>query len=178
MDQEAKIYIAGHDGMVGSALARTLRQQGYAHIVSRELDELDLTDQAATHTFFRQEQPDYVFLAAAKVGGIHANNIYRADFIYENLMIESNVIRAAYENKIKKLLFLGSTCIYPRMAPQPLNEASLLTAELEPTNEPYAIAKIAGIKLCDSFNRQYGTDFISVMPTNLIIWPIPMSSRH
>lgn len=167
MDKNAKIYVAGHRGMVGSAIIRKLREEGYANIVTRTSAELDLTNQAAVNTFFENEKPEYVFLAAAKVGGIHANNVYRADFIYRNLMIEANVIHSAYVYKVKKLLFLGSSCIYPKFAEQPLKEGSLLTGELEPTNEPYAIAKIAGIKLCEAYRDQYGCNFISVMPTNL-----------
>lgn len=153
--------------MVGSAIARHLLQRGFKNLVTRTSSELDLTDQAATDAFFAEEKPVYVFLAAAKVGGIHANNTYRADFIYQNLMIEANVIHSAYKHGVKKLLFLGSSCIYPKMAPQPLREDALLTGLLEPTNEPYAIAKIAGIKLCESYRMQYGCDFISAMPTNL-----------
>jgi GDP-L-fucose synthase len=167
MEKSAKIYIAGHRGMVGSAIVRKLDSEGYNNIIYRTYSELDLTDQVAVNRFFEEEKPDYVFLAAAKVGGIQANNIYRADFLYLNLMIECNVIHAAYTNKVKKLIFLGSSCIYPKMAPQPLKEEYLLTGTLEQTNEPYAIAKIAGIKLCESYRRQYGCDFISLMPTNL-----------
>lgn len=171
MSATSKIYVAGHQGMVGSAIVRLLRQQGETHIVTRTHAELDLTNQAAVRTFFAQEKPDQVYLAAAKVGGIHANNTYPADFIYANLMIEANVIDAAFHEGVKKLLFLGSSCIYPKMAPQPMREDALLTSTLEPTNEPYAIAKIAGIKLCESYNRQYGdshgVDYRSVMPTNL-----------
>lgn len=167
MEKEAKIYIAGHRGMVGSAIMRKLVSEGYDNIITRVSSQLDLRNQQAVNDFFKEEQPEYVFLAAAKVGGIHANNVYRADFIYENLMIEANVIHAAYTNKVRKLLFLGSSCIYPKLAPQPLQEKSLLTGLLEPTNEPYAIAKIAGIKLCDAYRSQYGCNFISVMPTNL-----------
>lgn len=171
MSATSKIYVAGHQGMVGSAIVRLLRQQGETHIVTRTHAELDLTNQAAVRTFFAQEKPDQVYLAAAKVGGIHANNTYPADFIYANLMIEANVIDAAFHESVKKLLFLGSSCIYPKMAPQPMREDALLTSTLEPTNEPYAIAKIAGIKLCESYNRQYGdshgVDYRSVMPTNL-----------
>lgn len=166
-----KIYVAGHRGMVGSAIVRALQARGEGHIVTRTHAELDLTDQAAVRGFFRTERPDQVYLAAAKVGGIHANNTYPADFIYQNLMIEANVIDAAFRQGVRKLLFLGSSCIYPRMAPQPMQEDALLTGTLEPTNEPYAIAKIAGIKLCESYNRQYGeshgVDYRSVMPTNL-----------
>jgi GDP-L-fucose synthase len=167
MEKEAKIYVAGHRGMVGSAIVRKLEAEGYSNIVVRKSAELDLRNQQAVNEFFKVEKPEYVFLAAAKVGGIHANNIYRADFIYENLMIEANVIHAAYENNVKKLMFLGSSCIYPKMAPQPLKEDSLLTGLLEETNEPYAIAKIAGIKLCEAYKSQYGCNYISVMPTNL-----------
>ena len=167
MDRNAKIYIAGHRGLVGSAIHRNLQAKGHTNFALRTHAELDLENQAAVRAFFAAERPDYVFLAAAKVGGIHANNVYPADFIYNNLLIEVNVIHAAYLNGAKKLLFLGSSCIYPKQAPQPMKEEHLLTGELEPTNEPYAIAKIAGIKLCQSYNRQYGTDFISVMPTNL-----------
>lgn len=167
MNTSDKIYVAGHRGMVGSAITRLLNAKGYSNIITRTSKELDLRNQAATQQFFQEEKPDYVFLAAAKVGGIHANNTYRADFIYDNLMIEANVIKAAHDFKVKKLLCLGSSCIYPKMAPQPLNENSLLTSELEPTNEPYAIAKIAGIKMCESFQDQYGDNFISAMPTNL-----------
>lgn len=162
-----KIYVAGHRGMVGSAITRRLQLLGYTNIVYRSSDELDLVNQQQVNRFFEEEKPDYVFLAAAKVGGIQANNIYRADFIYNNLMIEANIIHAAYQQKVKKLLFLGSSCIYPKMAPQPLHEDSLLTGLLEYTNEPYAIAKIAGIKLCESYRKQYQCDFISAMPTNL-----------
>lgn len=167
MEKNAKIYIAGHRGMVGSALLRKLQAEGYTNFALRSSKELDLRNQAAVQAFFEAEKPQYVFLAAAKVGGIVANNTYRAEFLYDNLMMESNVIEAAYRNGVKKLMFLGSSCIYPKMAPQPLTEDSLLTGLLEPTNEPYAIAKIAGIKLCDAYRAQYGCDFISVMPTNL-----------
>ena len=167
MEKNAKIYIAGHRGMVGSAIVRKLESEGYSNIIVRKSAELDLRNQQAVNEFFETEKPEYVFLAAAKVGGIHANNIYRADFIYENLMIEANVIQASYVNKVKKLMFLGSSCIYPKMAPQPLKEDSLLTGLLEETNEPYAIAKIAGIKLCEAYKSQYGCNYISVMPTNL-----------
>lgn len=166
-DKQAKIYIAGHRGMVGSALKRRLQRAGFTNFVERTSTELDLRDQQAVNAFFQAEKPQYVFLAAAKVGGILANNTYRASFIYDNLMIEANVIHAAYEHQVEKLLFLGSSCIYPKMAPQPLKEDYLLTGLLEPTNEPYAIAKIAGIKLCDAYRDQYGCNFISVMPTNL-----------
>jgi GDP-L-fucose synthase len=167
MEKNSKIYIAGHLGLVGSALNRKLRSKGYVNIIGRSLEELDLTDQKATEQFFNKEKPEYVFLAAAKVGGIIANNTRRAEFIYDNLQIQNNIIHQAYLNGVKKLLFLGSSCIYPRKAPQPISENSLLTSELEYTNEPYSIAKIAGIKLCESYNIQYGTNFISVMPTNL-----------
>ncbi|MFA9192777.1 GDP-L-fucose synthase [Flavobacterium sp. FBOR7N2.3] len=167
MNSNDKIYIAGHRGMVGSAILRQLKAEGYTNFVLRTSSELDLKDQQAVADFFAQEKPDYVFLAAAKVGGIVANNTFRADFIYENLMIQNNVIHQAYVNKVKKLMFLGSSCIYPKMAPQPLKEEYMLTGELEPTNEPYAIAKIAGIKMCDGYRSQYGANFISVMPTNL-----------
>lgn len=167
MNKDAKIYVAGHRGMVGSALVRKLQAEGYQHIVVRTSSELDLSNQAAVADFFDHEKPDYVFLAAAKVGGIHANNTYRAEFIYQNLMIESNVIHSAYVNKVTKLLFLGSSCIYPKLAPQPLKEDYLLTGLLESTNEPYAIAKIAGIKLCEAYRSQYGCNFIAVMPTNM-----------
>ena len=167
MDLNDKIYIAGHRGLVGSAIVRQLEERGFANLLMRTHKELDLTSQAQVQDFFAQEKPDYVILAAAKVGGIHANNTYPADFIYQNMMIEANVINSAYENKVKRLLFLGSTCIYPKAIKQPMREDALLTDILEPTNEPYALAKIAGIKLCESYNRQYGTDFRSVMPTNL-----------
>lgn len=167
MELSSKIYIAGHRGMVGSAIVRKLKQEGYNNLICLSSSELDLTNQVAVQAFFAEEKPDYVFLAAAKVGGIQANNIYRADFLYLNLMIECNVIHAAYQHGVKKLVFLGSSCIYPKLAPQPLKEDYLLTGLLEPTNEPYAIAKIAGIKLCESYRRQYGCDFISLMPTNL-----------
>lgn len=167
MNKNDKIYIAGHRGMVGSAILRKLQTEGYTNIVTRTSKELDLRSQAVVQQFFQTEKPDYVFLAAAKVGGILANNTYRAEFLYDNLMIEANIIQAAYETGVKKLLFLGSSCIYPKMAPQPLREDALLTGPLEPTNEPYAVAKIAGIKLCDAYRDQYGVDFISVMPTNL-----------
>ena len=167
MEQTAKIYIAGHRGMVGSGLERKLRTEGYNNIVTRTSSELDLRNQQAVNDFFEKERPEYVILAAAKVGGIHANNTYRAEFIYDNLMIEANIIHAAYLNKVTKLLFLGSSCIYPKMAPQPLKEEYLLSGNLEPTNQPYAIAKIAGIEMCDSYRAQYGCNFISAMPTNL-----------
>ncbi len=167
MEQTAKIYIAGHRGMVGSGLERKLRKEGFNNIVTRTSSELDLRNQKAVNDFFQKEKPAYVILAAAKVGGIYANNTYRADFIYDNLMIEANIIHAAYLNKVTKLLFLGSSCIYPKMAPQPLKEAYLLSGYLESTNQPYAIAKIAGIEMCDSYRAQYGCNFISAMPTNL-----------
>jgi GDP-L-fucose synthase len=167
MDLNDKIYIAGHRGLVGSAIVRQLEERGFTNLLMRTHKELDLTNQAQVQDFFKQEQPDYVILAAAKVGGIYANNTYPADFIYQNMMIEANVINSAYENKVKRLLFLGSTCIYPKAVEQPMREDALLTDVLEPTNEPYALAKIAGIKLCESYNRQHGTDFRSVMPTNL-----------
>lgn len=167
MQKSSKIYIAGHRGMVGSAIVRKLQKEGYTNLVYKSSKELDLTNQAQVQAFFEQEKPEYVFLAAAKVGGINANNIYRGQFLYENLMIESNVIHQAYMHGVRKLLFLGSSCIYPKMAPQPIHEESLLTGPLEATNEPYAIAKIAGIKLCETYRHQYGADFISAMPTNL-----------
>lgn len=167
MNKNDKVYVAGHRGMVGSAIVRALENEEFNNIVFRTSSELDLRNQQAVNKFFEEERPQYVFLAAAKVGGIQANNIYRADFLYENLMIEANIIHAAYVNRVEKLLFLGSSCIYPKMAPQPLKEEYLLTDELEPTNEPYAIAKIAGIKLCESYRKQYGCNFISAMPTNL-----------
>jgi GDP-L-fucose synthase len=167
MNPNDKIYIAGHRGLVGSAIVRQLEERGFTNLLMRTHKELDLTNQAQVQDFFKQEQPDYVILAAAKVGGIHANNTYPADFIYQNMMIEANVINSAYENKVKRLLFLGSTCIYPKAVEQPMREDALLTDVLESTNEPYALAKIAGIKLCESYNRQHGTDFRSVMPTNL-----------
>jgi len=167
MKQTAKIYIAGHRGMVGSGLERKLRKEGYNNIVTRTSSELDLRSQQAVNDFFEKEKPAYVILAAAKVGGIYANNTYRAEFIYDNLMIEANIVHAAYLNKVTKLLFLGSSCIYPKMAPQPIKEEYLLSGYLEPTNQPYAIAKIAGIEMCDSYRAQYGCNFISAMPTNL-----------
>ena len=167
MEKSDKIYIAGHTGMVGSAIVRRLRDQGFENIVGKTIEELDLTNQKAVGDFFALEKPVYVILAAAKVGGIYANNTYRAQFIYENLMIQKNIIHNSYVHGVKKLLFLGSSCIYPKNCPQPIKEDYLLTGELEETNEPYAIAKIAGIKLCESYYRQYGCDFISVMPTNL-----------
>ena len=167
MEQTAKIYIAGHRGMVGSGLERKLRKEGYNNIVTRTSSELDLRNQQDVNDFFEKEKPSYVILAAAKVGGIHANNTYRAEFIYDNLMIEANIIHAAYLNNVTKLLFLGSSCIYPKMAPQPIKEEYLLSGYLEPTNQPYAIAKIAGIEMCNSYRAQYGCNFISAMPTNL-----------
>ncbi|MCS7005323.1 MAG: GDP-L-fucose synthase [Cytophagales bacterium] len=167
MKKDSKIYIAGHNGMVGSAILRRLQKEGYQNFVLRSSTQLDLRNQQAVADFFAKEKPEYVILAAAKVGGIHANNTYRAEFIYDNLMIEANVIHQSYLHNVKKLLFLGSSCIYPKMAPQPLKEEYLLTGPLEPTNEPYAIAKIAGIKLCESYRYQYGCNFISAMPTNL-----------
>ena len=167
MEQTAKIYIAGHRGLVGSGIERKLRKEGYDNIVTRTSAELDLRNQQAVNDFFEKEKPAYVILTAAKVGGIHANNTYRGEFIYDNLMIEANIIHAAYLNKVTKLLFLGSSCIYPKMAPQPLKEEYLLSGYLEPTNQPYAIAKIAGIEMCDSYRAQYGCNFISAMPTNL-----------
>ncbi len=167
IDKFAKIYIAGHRGMVGSSLERKFRSEGYNNIITRTSSELDLRNQKAVNDFFELEKPDYVILAAAKVGGIHANNTYRAEFIYDNLMMEANIIHASYLNKVKKLLFLGSSCIYPKMAPQPLKEEYLLSGYLESTNQPYAIAKIAGIEMCDSYRAQYGCNFISAMPTNL-----------
>ena len=167
MNNNDKIYVAGHRGMVGSAIVRKLKAEGYNNIISMTSSELDLRNQLAVNTFFEDEQPDQVILAAAKVGGIHANNTYRADFLYDNLMIEANVIHASYVSKVKKLLFLGSSCIYPKLAAQPLVESCLLTGPLEPTNEPYAIAKIAGIKLCEAYRDQHGCNFISAMPTNL-----------
>lgn len=167
MKSHHKIYVAGHNGMVGSAIVRKLKAEGFENLVLRSSKELDLRDQSAVNAFFEAEKPVYVFLAAAKVGGIVANNTYRADFLYDNLMIEANVIHAAFVHKVTKLLFLGSSCIYPKFAPQPMKEDVLLTGILEPTNEPYAIAKIAGIKLCENYRRQYNCDFISAMPTNL-----------
>ncbi len=167
MNKNSKIYVAGHRGLVGSAIVRQLEAAGFSQLVLRTHSELDLTDQAQVRAFFEAEKPEYVFLAAAKVGGIHANNTYPAEFIYQNLMIESNIVDAAYRNGVGRLLFLGSSCIYPRAVEQPMREDALLTGVLEPTNEPYALAKIAGIKLCESYNRQYGTDYRSVMPTNL-----------
>jgi GDP-L-fucose synthase len=167
MNKDSKIYIAGHRGLVGSAIARCLQGRGYTNILTATHAQLDLLEQSAVREFFAREKPEYVFLAAAKVGGIHANNSFPADFIYQNLMMESNIIHASYQYDVKKLLFLGSSCIYPKHAPQPMKEEYLLTGLLEPTNEPYALAKIAGIKMCAAYNRQYGTNFISVMPTNL-----------
>lgn len=167
MDKQSKIYVAGHRGMVGSAIVRELRRQGYDNIITRTHAELDLTDQVAVNEFFATERPEYVFLAAAKVGGIQANDLHPADFMYDNMMLEMNVIHAAWKNGCKKLEFLGSSCIYPRMAPQPMPESCLLTSALEHTNEAYALAKISGLKYCEYLNRQYGTDYISVMPTNL-----------
>ena len=167
MDLNSKIYIAGHRGMVGSAIMRNLQKKGYTNIITKTSVELDLKDSHNVSAFFSNQKPEYVFLAAAKVGGIQANNVYRADFIYENLMIQNNVIHNSYLSGVKKLMFLGSSCIYPKLAPQPLKEESLLTGLLEETNEPYAIAKIAGIKMCESYKKQYGCNFISVMPTNM-----------
>lgn len=167
MGREAKIYVAGHRGLVGSALVRRLERAGFQNLILRTRSELDLRSQSDVRAFFEAERPEIVFLAAAKVGGIHANNAFPADFIYENLIVEANVIHESWRNGVRKLLFLGSSCIYPKLAPQPMAEDALLTSELEPSNEAYAVAKIAGIKLCQSYNRQYGTNFISVMPTNL-----------
>ncbi len=167
MEKDSKIYIAGHTGMVGSAIVRKLEQEGYSNLVLRTSKELDLINQQSVINFFEKEKPEYVFLAAAKVGGIEANNTYRAQFLYENLMIQNNVIHQSYVHGVKKLLFLASSCIYPKLASQPIKEAYLLTGKPEPTNEPYSIAKIAGVKMCENYNRQYGCDFISVMPTNL-----------
>ncbi len=167
MNRDAKIYVAGHRGMVGSAIVRKLQERGYSNVVGRSSGELDLTRQAAVDEFMTSEKPDYIFMAAAKVGGIHANNTYRADFIYDNLIIEANITRAAARAGVTRMLFLGSSCIYPRDCRQPIREEDLLTGPLEATNEPYAIAKIAGIKLCENFNRQYGTSYVSAMPTNL-----------
>ncbi len=167
MEKDKKIYVAGHRGMVGSAIVRKLKKEGFTSLITRTSSELDLCNQLAVNDFFAKEKPDYVFLAAAKVGGILANNIYRAEFLYNNLLIESNIIQASYINEVTKLLFLGSSCIYPKLAPQPLKEEYLLTGLLEETNEPYAIAKIAGIKLCEAYRDQYGCNFISAMPTNL-----------
>lgn len=167
LKKDSKIYVAGHTGMVGSAIVRKLKKEGHSNLILRNSRELDLTDQSAVASFFESEKPEYVFLAAAKVGGIAANDTYRAEFLYENLMIQNNVIHQSYVEGVKKLLFMASSCIYPKMSPQPIKEEYLLTGELEPTNEPYAIAKIAGVKLCENYNRQYGCNFISVMPTNL-----------
>ncbi len=167
MEKTAKVYVAGHRGMVGSAIVRKLKKEGFTNIITRSSQELDLRNQQDVADFFVSEKPDYVFLAAAKVGGILANNIYRGEFLYENLMIQNNIIHSAYLNNVTKLMFLGSSCIYPKLAPQPLKEEYLLTGELEPTNEPYAMAKIAGIKMCDAYRAQYGCNYISVMPTNL-----------
>lgn len=167
MNKTSRIYIAGHRGLVGSAIYRKLESEGYTNLLLRTSGELNLKRQSDVESFFEQEEPEYVFLAAAKVGGILANNAYPADFIYDNIMIQTNIIHSSYQNGVKKLLFLGSSCIYPKYAPQPMKEEYLLTGELEPTNEPYAVAKIAGIKMCQAYNRQYGTNFISVMPTNL-----------
>ena len=167
MKPESKIYVAGHRGMVGSAIIRELQRLGFNNIITRTSAELDLRNQHQVAEFYKNEKPDYVFVAAAKVGGIHANNVYRAEFLYDNLMIQNNLIHYAYENKVQKLLFLGSSCIYPKLAPQPLKEDYLLSGLLEPTNEPYAIAKITGIKMCEAYRDQYGCNFISAMPTNL-----------
>jgi GDP-L-fucose synthase len=167
LEKDSKIYIAGHRGMVGSAILRALQKSGFQNIIYKTSAELDLTNQAAVKDFFESEKPDYVFVAAAKVGGIYANNTFRADFLYQNLMIQNNVIHQSYLNKVKKLLFLGSSCIYPKFAEQPIKEESLLSGKLENTNEPYAIAKIAGVKMCDAYRAQYGCNFISAMPTNL-----------
>ena len=167
MEKTSRIFVAGANGLVGSALVRSLRDRGYTDLLIPSRDELDLTSQQAVADFFQQNKPDYVFLAAARVGGIHANNSYPAEFIYDNLVIQTNVIHQAWLHKVRRLLFLGSSCIYPKLAPQPMQEEHLLTGPLEPTNEPYAIAKIAGIKLCEAYNRQYNTQFIAVMPTNL-----------
>jgi GDP-L-fucose synthase len=167
MEKQSKIYIAGHTGMVGSAILRLLQKEGFHHLIYKTSKELDLRNQSQVMNFFETEKPEYVFLAAAKVGGIHANNTYRADFLLDNLLIQTHVIHASWKNHVKKLLFLGSSCIYPKFAPQPISEDSLLTGTLEPTNEPYAIAKITGIKLCENFRLQYGCNFISAMPTNL-----------
>ena len=167
MEKQAKIYVAGHRGMVGSAIVRRLQSAGYTNVLTRTHAELDLSRQLPVEKFLQQEQPEYVFLAAAKVGGIHANNTYRGEFIYQNLMIEANIVHSAWQAGVKRMLFLGSSCIYPRDCSQPISEEYLLTGPLEQTNEPYAIAKIAGIKLCESYNREYGTQYVSVMPTNL-----------
>ncbi len=166
-DRQQTVFVAGHRGMVGSAIVRRLQQGGYANVVTRSRDELDLLDQAAVHAFLRETRPDYIFIAAARVGGIQANNLYRADFLYDNLTIQNNLIHGAHVAGVQRLMFLGSSCIYPRDCPQPIREDYLLTGPLEPTNEPYAIAKIAGIKLCESYNRQHGRQYVSVMPTNL-----------
>ena len=167
MNKDSKIYVAGHNGMVGSAIVRKLKELGFTNIITKSRKEVDLTNQFQVNHFFHFEKPEYVFLAAAKVGGIKANDDFRADFIYENIMIQTNIIKAAHDNKAKKLLFLGSTCIYPKLSSQPIKEEYLLTGLLEPTNDAYAIAKISGIKMCQDFNKQYGDNFISVMPTNL-----------
>jgi len=167
INKSSKVYVAGHRGMVGSAIVRSLEQTGYTNIIVKTHSELDLLNQSAVFNFFEREKPDFIFLAAAKVGGIYANNTYRADFIYQNLMIEANIIQSAWKNSVQRMLFLGSSCIYPRDCPQPISEEYLLTGPLEQTNEPYALAKIAGIKLCESFNQQYGTQYVSAMPTNL-----------
>lgn len=167
MEKNAKIYVAGHRGMVGSSFMRLLKQQGYTNLVTRTSSELDLRDQAAVARFFRQQKPDYVLLAAAKVGGIHANNTYRADFLYDNLMIEGNVLDQSYRHGVRKLLYLGSSCIYPKLAPQPIREEYMMTGPLESTNEPYAISKIAGLKMCEAYRDQHGCNFITVLPTNL-----------
>jgi GDP-L-fucose synthase len=167
LNQNSKIYIAGHKGLVGSALVKVLQEEGYTNILGKTRDQMDLTNQSEVNAFFKSERPEYVFLAAAKVGGIHANNTYPAEFIFSNLQIQNNIIDACYHYQVKKLVFLGSSCIYPKLAKQPMDESQLLDGKLEPTNEPYAIAKIAGIVMCQSYNRQYGTNFISVMPTNL-----------
>jgi GDP-L-fucose synthase len=167
MNLDAKIFVAGHKGMVGSAIVRRLQQAGYTHVITRDRNQVDLLQQDQVHGFLQAEKPDYLFIAAAKVGGIQANNVFRADFLYQNLMIEANLIHGAHLAGVQKLMFLGSSCIYPKLAPQPLQETSLLTGLLEPTNEPYAIAKIAGIKLCEAYNAQYGRQYVSVMPTNL-----------
>ena len=167
MKPDSRIYVAGHRGLVGSAVVRRLQAGGYRNLITRTHAELDLTHQQAVNRFFESERPEYVFIAAARVGGIYANNTYPAEFVYQNLMIESNIIHAAWQSQAQKLLFLGSSCIYPKHAPQPMKEEHLLTGHLEPTNEAYAIAKIAGIKMCAAYNRQYGTNFLSVMPTNL-----------
>jgi len=167
MNKSAKIFVAGHRGMVGSAIVRSLHAKGYTNVITATRDQLDLIDQKAVYTFLENERPEYIFIAAAKVGGIHANNTYRADFIFQNLSIESNLIHGAHLAGIQKLMFLGSSCIYPRECPQPIKESYLLTGPLEPTNEMYAVAKIAGIKLCDAHNQQYGRQYVSVMPTNL-----------